>query len=219
MKQFTPPVIAKAFVLTSFLALPLLATAPAQAVVINFESLAVNNTSVNDAGATYTENGFTVTQVSQPSSLASFGTQDTRYPGSTALFNNLVGGITRLTQVGGGAFDLSSIDLTSLNGDDSVVVSFTGTKADLSTVSQSFTTDAVLSTLETFNFTNFTNLVSVDWLQNGSFHQFDNINVSAAGTTAVPEPFTILGTIFGVGSGVAMKRKLAKAQADKRSNG
>jgi hypothetical protein len=106
-ETITPPIIAQAFALTSFSALSFFAVAPASAVVINFESLAVNNGSIN-----------------------------------------------------------------------------------------------------------------VDWGQGSPFHQFDNINVSAAGgvsggVTAVPEPLTILGTIFGVGSGMAMKRKLAKATADK----
>ena len=32
--------------------------------------------------------------------------------------------------------------------------------------------------------------------------------------TAVPEPFTILGTLFVAGYGVALKRKLAKAKQD-----
>ena len=169
-------------------------------------------------GTTYTENGFTVSQVgSQLRPFAVFMTQDSRYPGSTALFNNTIGGLSRLTQVGGGAFNLLSIDLTSLTTNQTVAVSFTGTRSDNSTIAQSFTTDARLSTLETFSFTNFTNLVSVDWTQDDPFHQFDNINVSAASATAVPEPFTILGTLFGAGYGVALKRKLAKAQADKRS--
>jgi len=167
-------------------------------------------------GTTYTENGFTVSQVDSVP-FAVFGTQESRYPGSTALFINTIGGSSRLTQVGGGAFNLSSIDLTSLDGNQTVAVSFTGRRSDNSTIAQFFTTDAILSTLETFSFTNFTNLVSVDWTQDRPFHQFDNINVSAVNATAVPEPFTILGTLFGAGSGVTLKRKLAKAQADKRS--
>jgi hypothetical protein len=67
--------------------------------------------------------------------------------------------------------------------------------------------------LQTFTFSNFTNLASVDWtVSTGNWVQFDNINVSAA--TSVPEPFTVLGTIFGAGYGVALKRKLAKAAQD-----
>jgi hypothetical protein len=45
----------------------------------------------------------------------------------------------------------------------------------------------------------------------------NNLYVGKAGTTgtSVPEPFTILGTIFGAGYGVALKRKLTKNQQDK----
>jgi hypothetical protein len=172
----------------------------AQAVIIDFQSLEQNNSVVNYAGFTYTEDGFTLDSLSTSEPFAFFGTQESRYPGSTALFNNEIDGITRLTQNGGGLFDLNSIQLTSLNGDDSVTVNFTGTKADSSTVTQAFTTDAILSTLETFTFnSSFTNLVSVEWIQAFPFHQFDNINV-----TPVPEPSAILGLLglglLGIGS-------------------
>ncbi|WP_310484049.1 hypothetical protein [Chamaesiphon sp. VAR_48_metabat_403] len=131
-------------------------------------------------GTSYTEDGFTVSQVgTQSSSLAVWGNQSTFYPGSTALFNNASGGVTRLTQVGGGAFTLSSIDLVDLfNEPRSTPVTFTGLKADTTTITQNFTTSEI--GLTTFNFTNFTNLVSVDWDQVFPFHQFDNINVSAS---------------------------------------
>jgi hypothetical protein len=171
-------------------------------------------------GLTYTEKGFTLSEpVVNPNGFYSYGTQSINYAGSTTLFNYSTGGNTRLTQVGGGAFTLSSIDLTHLfdfGNNTPMTVTFNGTVAGGGTVTQSFTTDSVLNTLETFNFTNFTNLVSVDWIQNNPFHQFDNINVTpTASATAVPEPFTVLGTIFGAGYGVALKRKLAKAKLDK----
>lgn len=180
----------------------------AQAVIIDFQSLEQNNSVANNVGFTYTEDGFTLGNLSTPFPFAFFGTQEFRYPGSTALFNRTVGGITRLTQNGGGLFDLNSIQLTSLNGSYSVTVNFTGTKADSSTVTQSFTTDAILSTLETFTFnSSFTNLVSVQWIQASPFHQFDNINVSA---TPVPEPSAILGLLglglLGIGSQFKQKR-------------
>jgi hypothetical protein len=211
MKQLTRTDIAKLFALTGFSALSVLAVAPAQAVVMTFESLAVNSAFFNNAGSTYTESGFTV--VSQPPTFLAWGTLSTFYPGSTALFSNTSNSNIRLTQVGGGAFNLSSIDLTNALGDNvPVTVSFTGTRADSSTVAQSFTTDNVVRTLETFNFTNFTNLVRVDWAQGSVFHQFDNINVSAAATTAVPEPFTIIGTLVGGTAAFRMRKKLKLAR-------
>jgi len=178
----------------------------AQAVIIDFQSLEQNNPIVNGVGFTYTEDGFTLDNLSTPNPFGVFGTQAPRYAGSTALFNGTPGGITRLTQNGGGLFDLNSIQLTSLNGSYSVTVNFTGTKADSSTVTQSFTTDAILSTLETFTFnSSFTNLVSVQWIQADPFHQFDNINV-----TPVPEPSAILGLLglglLGIGSQFKQKR-------------
>ncbi len=52
---------------------------------------------------------------------------------------------------------------------------------------------------------------------NGFAFAIDNHSFGgSAVATTVPEPFTVLGTIFGVGSSVALKRKLAKAQADKQ---
>jgi hypothetical protein len=189
-----------------------------------FSIMAVNNSFfANELVGTYTESGFTLSEVN-PNYVSYFGNWGTRsqfYPGSTALFNNNRYGTTRLTQVGGGAFNLSSIDLTDLAGNTSTTVLFTGRKTDGSNVSQSFTTDAITTTLQTFNFTNFTNLIRVDWNdldRSGNFAQFDNINVSAVSgttnnnTTAVPEPLTVLGAILGMGSGIAMKRKLTKAQ-------
>jgi hypothetical protein len=179
-----------------------LAAAPAQAVVLDFNELPKVRTSI---GSTYTNQGFTITALFGGDFFSSGDLS------STSLFNQYGDGISRLTQVSGGAFNLFSIDLTEVS-DQSVDVIFTGTRADTTIVTQSFTTDEVTSTLETLNFTNFTNLASVSWENTAGRVQFDNINVSAA--TSVPEPFTVLGTIFGAGYGVALKRKLAKAAQD-----
>ena len=176
----------------------------------------------------YTESGFTLSDPGSPGSTRNefvvVGTQDPEYTGSSAFYNNSIRSTTRLTQVGNGAFTLSSIDVADLfnNGlSEPTIINFTGVRADTSTVTQSFTTDRNRG-LETVTFSNFTNLVSVDWNPAPTFSfQFDNINVIAAGgtptptpATDVPEPFTVLGTLFGAGYGVALKRKLAKAKQD-----
>ncbi|WP_295621353.1 PEP-CTERM sorting domain-containing protein [Chamaesiphon sp. GL140_3_metabinner_50] len=181
---------------------------------INFESLAQNSNSVNNAGSTYTESGFTVSSSTQ---LLYYGTQSRNYQGSTALFPFSTANPISLTKVGGGAFDLSSIDLTDFtSGVGQTIINFTGTRADNSTVAQSLTVDA-LPGFQTFNFSGFTNLVNVKW-QNSvavgtSAPQFDNINVSATvpGATAVPEPFTIIGTVIGGTAAVRMRRKLKQS--------
>jgi hypothetical protein len=217
MNRFAPK-IAKAIALASFSALSMLAVAPAKAVVIDFESLAVNDIGYQPHGSTYTESNFTINSVANyVEGLITWDTQSLYYANSTALLDNYNQGIS-LSQVGGGTFTLSSIDLTdTYNGSQSLSTTFTGKRADNTYVTQSFTTDS-LPGMETFTFSNFTNLVSVDWISTGGDNpsQFDNINVTPTlNTTSVPEPFTVLGTIFGAGYGIALKRKLAKAQQDK----
>jgi hypothetical protein len=66
---------------------------------------------------------------------------------------------------------------------------------------QSFQTDTNVG-LETFNFVGFQNLTSVEWLQDGSFHQYDNIVVNV-----VPEPATMVVLIAGLGILVARRRR------------
>jgi hypothetical protein len=218
MKQFTPPEIAKAIAITSFSALTAIAAAPAQAVVMDFNSLA-NGTRFT----TYTEQGFKIDQINgvtngelqalNNSGLSSIGiTNGTTSPA-----------LVRLTKVDGGSFALSSIDLDTALAPAFVFgaasVLFTGTTATNTTVTQSFTTDTTDRSYQTFAFnSSFTDLVSVDVAPSSpTRHLFDNINVSAsASTTAVPEPFTILGTLFGAGYGIALKRKLAKAGQEER---
>jgi hypothetical protein len=162
----------------------------------------------------YTEDGFNIVDATYSFGFYSIGTQTTSYAGSTALTTGIIGAVTRLNQSAGGTFTLSSIELGNISIAGTKTISFTGLKADNTTVTQNFTTDLNAINLRTFNFTNFTNLVSVDWVDNGSgspvYYQFDNINVSPTVSTAVPEPFSILGTIFGAGSGVFLKRRLSK---------
>jgi hypothetical protein len=224
MKMLTPTRIAKAIALTSFSVLSTLAIAPAQAVILNFESLAQNNSTLNEAGTSYTENGFTLSQPgTQQYPFYTLGSTSTQYPRSTALINGNISGVTRLTQVGGGSFTLSSISLTAYRITGSpfepilLPVTFKGTKTDATIVSRTVIVDGIPQSLNTFLFSDFTNLTSVEWTQTQQpsvLAEFDNINVTAS--AAVPEPFTILGTIFGAGYGVALKRKLTKAQADKQ---
>jgi hypothetical protein len=199
------------------LAFSALAVAPAQAVVINFESLASGSDTLQ--GGLYTESGFEITNNLATSGLGSvsytvIGSGTSRFAGSTTLTHTFSGMTTTLTQVGGGAFSLASIELADVpNQGFNIPVNFVGNLIGGGTVSQSFTTDSTPG-LETFNFSGFTNLASVTLIPTapgGAANiQFDNINVTAASSTAVPEPFTILGTLVGAGGSVALKRKLAR---------
>jgi hypothetical protein len=246
MRMITPPPeIARAFALISFSALSALAAAPAQAVVIGFESLAQPNATYNFVRTEpYREGEF---QVDRPAGngrypLAVWGTQADQYAGSTALFDGnalfsspfsngpsgqgeqVPSRLTKFVSSLPGRpalFSLLSIDVADINNTgESVAARFIGVKANGALVQQLFTTDN-LKGLQTFTFSNdFTDLASVDWGNLGGFAtgiQVDNICIDSGcptRSTSVPEPFTALGTLFGAGSGVALKRKLARAKLD-----
>ena len=151
----------------------------AQAVIIDFESLASPGSSFTFV-ATYSEDGFTLVNETDPSSDFAFGSPQSGnadfYEGSAALVNNSYDGITVMTRDDGGTFGVRSIDLAELRplGLSPRVVPFTGTRADGSTVSVTFTTDGIAG-FQTFTFEGFSGLTSLSWVQIDPFHQFDDI--------------------------------------------
>jgi len=171
-------------------ALPVAGRASLESVVIDFESLASPGTDATYV-TTYSEDGFTLMNASDPEGATAFGspqsdnTQD--YEGSAALVNNQDNGVTVLTKDDGGAFNVASIDLAELwrYGGGPRNVPFTGTRADGSTVSVTFTTDGTEG-FQTFTFDGFTDLISLSWDQVPPYHQFDNINLTIG--TADPQP-------------------------------
>jgi hypothetical protein len=202
-------------------ALSVLAVAPAQAVVLDFDSLPQSNNPAGftDIGRTYTEDGFTLTSGSP---FRYFNPVAPAYTGSVALLNNSLTNFD-LTRTDGGTFTFSSIDLGNVDS-RRLGATYTGFRADGTTVRFEGQALARLGSLSTNIIpSTFTNLIRVR--QDGFFSlppvQFDNINVTptpivtAPPATDVPEPLTILGTLFGAGYSVALKRKLATSQQDK----
>ncbi|MBD2678408.1 PEP-CTERM sorting domain-containing protein [Nostoc paludosum FACHB-159] len=179
--------------------------------VIDFESLAQPGDGITSQGFSYTEDGYTLTNTNiNEFPFAIFNIGEPRYLGSTALFNDTPNGTIILNKSDGGAFDLLSIDLGELNEPfESSTVTFVGVKADNSTISNTFTLNGVKG-FQTFNFTNFTNIISTSWQQVDPFHQFDNIVISDSTTTSVPEPTSILGLLsfaaIGLGSALTYKK-------------
>lgn len=164
---------------------------PSAAALITFDSLA----SADDnfaVGSSYTEGGFVLDDITTTSSFgfATWGTSSPFYVGSTALINDNDDGLTRLTQVGGGLFNLTSIDLAvmypGITDDGETTVTFTGYRSDNSTVEQMFFINDGLAQTSYLN--GFTDLTSVVWTNGAMYNQFDNISVSGSVPAAVPLP-------------------------------
>ena len=183
------------------------ALAAASPVVIGFDSLMQDNDQTNEIGNVYRESGFEFSNISNTFSLASFGTQNPFFNGSTALFNDNTDGQTRLSQIGGGLFSLSSITLSTLAPgytEEGTSVTFTGLLATGGSVMQSF--NVADGAAQTFSFSpNFSNLSAVTWSNEANFHQFDNITVAA-----VPEPETYALMLSGLGLVAFAARRRSK---------
>lgn len=176
-------------------------TANAQ-VVMDFQDLEFNDGGIHNWGYVYTAGDWMISHPNdEPFEFASFGTQEARYPGSTALFNNTVNGIMTFERIDGGAFDMLSIDIASLNNNGPVTVNFVGNLQGGGQVFDSFMTTGSDNVLQTHAFdSSFVNLLSLVWVQEGPFHQFDNI-------TIIPAPAGL--ALLGLGALGARRRRRA----------
>jgi hypothetical protein len=183
--------------------------------VINFSSLSQPGSTYVEVGNSVTQQGFTlgggdlyVWQASSPN-LPGLSTAD------TSLFEFFAGDPISITAAGDAPFTLNSIDLAPLiaGGDSVFKVTFTGTFADSSTLSQTFTVSDS-DTLQTFDLSGFTNVVDVSFMQganNGFFgsqgtaYQFDNVDVSLT-----PEPGTAVLWLTGIGLMIIMRKRIAQ---------
>ncbi len=153
-------------------------------VIIDFQALEHNDNLVADHGTVVTEDGFQVTKgQGEPFNFATFGTQVDRYPGSTALFNNTVNGLIKISAIDGHSFDVQSIDFANLNSPGTVAIHLVGNKTGGGQVTQTINhtdPDGILPLdLVTYNLTGFSGLDSIEWTQESSFHQFDNVVISS----------------------------------------
>jgi hypothetical protein len=205
--------------------------APARAdlVVVDFHTIAPMDP-LTPIPTPYTENGFTITTVANGAPdipLGMFGPADPGFTGGRSVFIQSGSPSTiTLQRSGGGTFDLLSIDLgqfrpgPALAGD----VTFTGVRADSSTVTETFQLPSTAVgqplVLQTFAFTGFTDLTSVRWDGGPGvtpfehFHQFGDIELQV-GAAAVPEPAAL--TLFGLGlaglAGCGWRRRRRPAAA------
>jgi hypothetical protein len=192
----------------------------AYATTISFAGLSQAGSSYASEGSSYTQQGFTFGS----GALYVWEASSANLPGlaaaNTSLFEFYAGGASSIKAVGNGAFTLDSIDLAPLiaGGSGTFDVTFTGTHADNSTVSQTFVvSDSTPAALTTFDFSNFTNVVSVSFTQgtNSGFfaaqdtaYQFDNVVVNAAPpVSGVPEPHAFSLLAMGVAGLLGFSRR------------
>lgn len=174
---------------------------PANAGVVEmtFESLAHADNGLALHGSQYQENGFQLTAAT--GQFSTYGSAAFNYPGSTAMIASQSPEVITLTAIGGGAFDLLSIELAKRDTSGSIFpvnVTFTGTKSDSSTVTATFhgTVSGVL--LQEFTLpATFTDLTQVAW-SGTQPHQFDNV-------TVVPAPG--FAAVLAFGGCLAMRRR------------
>lgn len=191
----------------------------ALAVTLNFESLAHEDGSRSPISATphtYTESGFqfTIEGANQGNGFATDGTLSASYPGSTALIHNTIARDTVLKKVGGGAFTLSSIDLTTtyIASSGTFDLTFNGTKSDTSLVTHTVTIDNTAYALVSYLFpSSFTNLFAVRWSQGNPSHQFDNAVLDEVSAVPVPAALPLFGTGLAVLGFLGWRRNRMRA--------
>jgi hypothetical protein len=201
-------------VFTTQVAFQAAATTPYGNYVETFDSL---NPAVTLASPqTFSNGGFSYTASVSTTSFFPAGTSgsdvwlSTNTATDTITLNNFAGG--NVSAVGGNFFgtDISGLFAT---GD----VTLTATDAS-GTVSQTINSATLTSFVGFISSGSFSS-ISIAAVQPTSGFLWPTVNNlyvgSAASSTAVPEPFTILGTLFGAGYGVTLKRKLVKGQQDK----
>jgi len=175
-------------------------------VTLDFDTLGVApSTAPITFGNIYDEDGFRLQTNAVFGGFGSYNNPSSVfYTGSTALFANQNGGLTTLTQLNGDPFSMTGINLAfrgpTIVGQSTSLV-FTGIKSGGSTVVQTFNYDqATVAPISSENFlfsANFTDLISVSWLQGNEGHQFDNIVVDGSPSSGVPEPAGL--AVFGLG--------------------
>lgn len=179
----------------------------ANAQVLDFEDLNNNGTGGYtlfgdqfDSGGYHFESVF---MQGDPAALASW-TPDLPqyYTGSVSPFVNYFGDHVLMTKIGGGTFDVVSIDICDVYRQPNMgtKVTFVGTHADNSTTTV-YVTLSGSENLKTYAL-NLSNLKSLEW-DTGDLNwvQWDNINL-------VPEPATMTALALGA---LALIRKRRKA--------
>lgn len=156
-------------------------------VLVDFHELAHAGSGVGPTADLYAFEGLQFKGYSGPlgvggdsEALTSVGSSASSYPGSAGLANRYFDGTIEIRSIDQQSFELQSLELSEYNSDAPNAhrtITFVGTKADGTTVSQSITTDGTFG-FEPVTFINFSDLTSVHW-QSRSTH-IDNVQASIA---------------------------------------
>jgi hypothetical protein len=191
---------------------------------LNFSSLSQPGANPTSEGSSLTQQGFTIAGTSLFAWQASSPNLPGLNPADTSLFDFYAGTGDLITAPEDAAFTINSIDLAPLlaGGTGTFDVLFTGTFADSSTVTQTFTVNDSPDDLQTFDFSGFSNVVGVSFTQgtNAGYYegqetayQFDNVNVSdSGGATVTPEPSSFLFLASGLAAFASgrLRRKIGR---------
>jgi hypothetical protein len=135
------------------------------------------------------------------------------WAGSKGFWSMTPEGGIRLTRTGGGPFAIKSIDLSMLENFSGFEygLGFTGYFADGSAVHRGFLLPTATNVLPFASYSfgsEFDNIVALEWYQGLTFHQFDDIVV-----TATPEPSTVLLLATGLLALAAAARRWSRGEA------
>lgn len=189
----------------------------AASIVLTFDNLNPTNQDVLFVIGPYQSQGFSL---SSTLGFNTYGTGESGFYAGSPSLSPIAGSAVVLTQSDGSPFSLSSIALArNFDFDPPPTVTFTGKLAGGGTVTQAFTVTTPTGTaaFQTFHFTDFNDVIAVDWSQGASaaagLHQFTDVTLSTGFTPppTVPEPASFVLLAGGIAA-IALRKQCGRSK-------